>query len=299
MFNMENIGLKISQLRKSNNMTQMELADKMNISFQAVSNWERGNSMPDISKLPELAQLFGVTIDEILEEKSELLNAVVNDNMEEYLDNNCVTSEQIDNIAPILKPDQVDTIVEKMPIHNLDEIMNLLPFISRNIVNQLARKAAEECNYRDLSEVAPFADINVIDEIADKMVSEGQSIDAVAPFVSQEMISKLAQVWYKEHGLSSLDDIAPFIPKQQLQKIAEVEYEKHGLRYFESIAPFLPGDYLNKLAQKAIQKDGIKAISPIAPFLSKDMLSEYAVKMNWRKPIVLSCAALKSSPAKL
>ena len=299
MFNMENIGLKISQLRKSNNMTQMELADKMNISFQAVSNWERGNSMPDISKLPELAQLFGVTIDEILEEKSELLNAVVNDNMEEYLDNNCVTSEQIDNIAPILKPDQVDTIVEKMPIHNLDEIMNLLPFISRNIVNQLARKAAEECNYRDLSEVAPFADINVSDEIADKMVSEGQSIDAVAPFVSQEMISKLAQVWYKEHGLSSFDDIAPFIPKQQLQKIAEVEYEKHGLRYFESIAPFLPGDYLNKLAQKAIQKDGIKAISPIAPFLSKDMLSEYAVKMNWRKPIVLSCAALKSSPAKL
>lgn len=275
MFNMENIGLKISQLRKSNNMTQMELADKMNISFQAVSNRERGNSMPDISKLPELAQLFGVTIDEILEEKSELLNAVVNDNMEEYLDNNCVTSEQIDNIAPILKPDQVDTIVEKMPIHNLDEITNLLPFISRNIVNQLARKAAEECNYRDLSEVAPFADINVIDEIAEKMVSEGQSIEAVAPFVSQEMISKLAQVWYKEHGLSSFDDIAPFIPKQQLQKIAEVEYEKHGLRYFESIAPFLPGDYLNKLAQKAIQKDGIKAISPIAPFLSKDMLSEY------------------------
>ena len=272
MFNMENIGLKISELRKSNNMTQMELADKMNISFQAVSNWERGNSMPDISKLPELAQLFGVTIDEILEEKSELLNAVVN---EEYLDNNCVTSEQIDNIAPILKPDQVDTIVEKTPIHNLGEIAELLPFISRNIVNQLARKAAEECNYRDLSEVAPFVDRNVINEIADKMLSEGQSIDDVAPFVSREMISKLAQVRYEEHGLSSLDDIAPFIPKQQLQKIAEVEYEKHGLRHFESIAPFLSGDYLNKLAQKAIQKDGIKAISPIAPFLSKDMLSEY------------------------
>lgn len=275
MFNMENIGLKISELRKSNNMTQMELADKMNISFQAVSNWERGNSMPDISKLPELAQLFGVTIDEILEEKSELLNAVINDSMEKYLDNNCVTSEQIDNIAPILKPHQVDIIVEKTPIYNLGEIADLLPFISRNIVNQLARKAAEECNYRDLSEVAPFVDRNVIDEIADKMVSEGQSIDDIAPFVSREMISKLVQVWYKEHGVSSLDGIAPFIPKQQLQKIAEVEYEKHGLRHFESIAPFLPGDYLNTLAQKAIQKDGIKAISPIAPFLSKDMLSEY------------------------
>lgn len=275
MFNMKNIGLKISELRKNNNMTQMEIADKMNISFQAVSNWERGNSMPDISKLPELAQLFGVTIDEILGEKSELLNSVVNDNMEEYLDNNCVTLEQIDNIAPILKPDQVDTIAEKTPIHNLGEIADLLPFISRNIVNQLAQKAAEECNYRDLDEVAPFVDRNVIDEIAAKMVSEGKSIDDIAPFVSQEMISKLAEVWYKEHGLSSLDDIAPFIPKQQLQRIADEEYEKHGLRDFESIAPFLMGDFLNKLAQKAIKKEGIKAIIPIAPFLSKDMLSEY------------------------
>lgn len=56
MFTMNSVGAKISELRKKHNMTQMELADKMNISFQAVSNWKRGNSMPDIGKLPELAQ---------------------------------------------------------------------------------------------------------------------------------------------------------------------------------------------------------------------------------------------------
>ena len=47
-------------------MTQFELADRLGISYQAVSNWERGNSMPDIAKLPELAEIFGVTVDEIL-----------------------------------------------------------------------------------------------------------------------------------------------------------------------------------------------------------------------------------------
>ena len=61
MFNMQKIGKKISELRKRRNMTQMELADQMGISFQAVSNWERGNSMPDISKLPELAELLSVS----------------------------------------------------------------------------------------------------------------------------------------------------------------------------------------------------------------------------------------------
>ena len=44
MFIMNSVGAKISELRKKRNMTQMELADKMNISFQAVSNWERGVS---------------------------------------------------------------------------------------------------------------------------------------------------------------------------------------------------------------------------------------------------------------
>lgn len=45
MFDTENIGMRISELRKAKNMTQMELADRMNISFQAVSNWERGVSL--------------------------------------------------------------------------------------------------------------------------------------------------------------------------------------------------------------------------------------------------------------
>ena len=47
MLNMETVGFKISELRKSRNMTQMELADKMNISFQAVSNWERCRIFPN------------------------------------------------------------------------------------------------------------------------------------------------------------------------------------------------------------------------------------------------------------
>lgn len=56
MFTMNSVCAKISELQKKHNMPQMELADKINISFQAVSNWERRNSIPDIGKLPELAQ---------------------------------------------------------------------------------------------------------------------------------------------------------------------------------------------------------------------------------------------------
>lgn len=276
MFNMERIGLKISELRKSQNMTQMELADKMNISFQAVSNWERGNSMPDISKLPELAELFGVTIDQLLGAKSELLDSVLNKKTADYLQHNSVTADEFKEIAPILKPQQADTIFENAkPPFELSEVVDILPFISRDIINQLVLKSSENGNYKDLDEIAPFADTNIINDIARKMISEGESISDIAPFISREIIGELAINSYELKGLSSLDDFAPFISKDILRRIAEREYVNRGLKHFESIAPFLDKSFLNELAQKAIQKDGIKAISPIVPFLDKNMLSEY------------------------
>ncbi|MCH5155579.1 MAG: helix-turn-helix transcriptional regulator [Clostridiales bacterium] len=53
---------KISALRKSNNMTQAELGTKLNVTFQAVSKWERGESYPDFETLSKMARIFGVPI---------------------------------------------------------------------------------------------------------------------------------------------------------------------------------------------------------------------------------------------
>lgn len=251
MFIMTNVGAKISELRKAKNMTQMELADKLGISFQAVSNWERGNSMPDISKLPELAQLFDTTVDEILGERSELVDSVVDGKIDEYLETNPVTPGQIGDIAPILKPDQIDKIVRKTPLNEIDDIAGLLPFISSS----------------------------VIDDIARKMVEEEKSIAGIAPFVSQEVIAELAAVNYKRRGMSALYDIAAFIPQNQLQKIAEEEYAVRGLGNIAGIAPFLDRGFLGGLARDTMQKDGINAIGAIIPFLDRDMLSEYVRNM--------------------
>ena len=60
------LGQVIAELRKQNNMTQAEVADALHISYQAVSKWERGESLPDITLLPGISELFQISIDKLL-----------------------------------------------------------------------------------------------------------------------------------------------------------------------------------------------------------------------------------------
>ena len=60
------IGSNIAAFRKQCNMTQADLADKLNYSDKAVSKWERGESVPDVMTLVQVAELFGVSMDALM-----------------------------------------------------------------------------------------------------------------------------------------------------------------------------------------------------------------------------------------
>ncbi len=278
MFNMKKVGLRISELRKKNNMTQLGLADTIGVSFQAVSNWERGISMPDISKLPELAELFGVTIDDLLGDKSPIINSAATDTLGEYLEENGITASQLAEVAPILKPEQVDESFRHIGTEKLRGIEELLPFLNKSTVNALAESLVNSGNYRYIGEIAPFADTGVVDGVARKMVADGRSIGDIAPFLSKSYFSEFADKYFESLNLSALEDILPFIPKDKLCIIADAELKAYGFRRFLTIAPFLDKGYLNSIAVAVIEEQGICAVAPIAPFLDKDMLSEYIAK---------------------
>ncbi|MBE6760792.1 MAG: helix-turn-helix transcriptional regulator [Ruminococcaceae bacterium] len=77
------IGEKIKELRKAQNVTQEKLADYLNISYQAVSKWENGLALPDLSLIPALSNFFGVTADYLLDisldNKSEIIENILNE----------------------------------------------------------------------------------------------------------------------------------------------------------------------------------------------------------------------------
>ena len=66
MFDTKKFGGYLSHLRKNADMTQMELADRLNLTRQAISRYEHGESFPDISILVLIADVFHVTIDELV-----------------------------------------------------------------------------------------------------------------------------------------------------------------------------------------------------------------------------------------
>lgn len=84
----QKMGQFILGLRKAKGMTQKELAGELHVTDKAVSKWERGISCPDIALLPELANVLGVTVSELLngeKSNSDAANKVVSvDNALQY-----------------------------------------------------------------------------------------------------------------------------------------------------------------------------------------------------------------------
>ena len=68
------LGEMISSLRKEKNMTQNDLAEKMNVTDKAVSKWERNLSCPDVNSIPTLAEVLGITVEELLNAQTKKEN---------------------------------------------------------------------------------------------------------------------------------------------------------------------------------------------------------------------------------
>ena len=63
------LGAMIAELRKQRGMTQLELAEQMGVTDKAVSKWERELSCPDIGSIPKLAEILGVSVEELMQSK--------------------------------------------------------------------------------------------------------------------------------------------------------------------------------------------------------------------------------------
>lgn len=83
----QTLGMMISTLRKEKGMTQLELAEKMGVTDKAVSKWERDLSFPDINSILKLAEIFEVSVDELMQIKTDTKENIGKNKVDEIVDN--------------------------------------------------------------------------------------------------------------------------------------------------------------------------------------------------------------------
>ncbi len=325
MFVMKKVGRKISELRKAKNMTQLELADKMNVSFQAVSNWERGNSMPDISKLPELAEIFGTSIDVILGAKSELIESAAEGKLEEYVSENKVSVEELKEAAPILKPDQVGKVVGSVDgITEQFENMrkkNAEAMAAAKEQMKLAQEQVENVREQpgsDIERLSSEAKPKVEEQLEpagmDPDIATGEMYNfkfsgknsgepiviingkKVKPNKNTDGTWSIDTDTTKEKNTDSgdsdddsLDWLLPYLSDDDIGEFADRLYEAQGIKAIINIAETIDEDLLGEIAIKEVERNGISGIIPIAEYLDEDKLGEIAlaeVKKNGIKDII-------------
>ena len=219
MFDTVKIGQTIKALRQKKDMTQMNLADELGVSYQAVSNWERGNSMPDISKLKELAGVLGCTIDELLGNSSEtefVKSAIKAEEVNSPVESPDLAT--IASVAPLLKPTQTESLLEKtldsVDSLNMEDVVSLAPFLSHDYLDRLIAKFdIAQSGVRSIAGLAPFLNDKSLELLVDKMISAGQAdqCQTLYPFLPQEVLQKLAHELVKKYGVKALASMAPFL----------------------------------------------------------------------------------------
>ena len=287
MFDMTKIGKKISQLRKENGLTQMELADKLAISYQAVSNWERGATMPDISKLPELAEIFGVTIEEILcdERKGRIVEEIAKG--EDLTD---VKTEDLADIAPIINREQfkqayehADTDCEQLDFNML---MGLAPFLDEDVLNDLVKnRSAYGFTAEQLCAIAPFCGESVLEDIEYNLSDDNADCDAlsaIAPFLSEKALGRLARKYVHEGcSFKELAGIACHMNEKDLADVVERRVdETKDISDLAALAPFMDERDLTRIVGNYLKNGGsFQDLSSLYPFLDiNDLFLKYFKK---------------------
>ena len=267
MFDTMKVAKKIKQARIAQNLTQMNLADAMGVSYQAVSNWERGNSMPDISKLEDLCKCLQIEVNELLGMETPGTAAV-----EKYLaQEECLlTVEELAEIVPMLPPEDVKKETKKQK-RNVASLIAVAPYLDEDLLEELVEDIEVE-SLLVLQSLAPYLDEDTLDKLVRGAPKDDfNGIAAMAPFLSEETLDYLVRrCEVKPTDEAFLETLLPFLEDETLAWIVEKWGEDLDSGMLDKLAPFLDEEILDTLVQKQIDLGNVAKLGKLLPFVDED-----------------------------
>ena len=160
----ESIGNRISKFRKAKGLTQESLANLMGVSSQAVSKWETDASCPDISALPQLCRILGITADELLTGKTNEVKLLPAEER-----------KSLDQLTLRIKVDSVagDKVRVNLPMSLVKVGLEMGVDMSGNI------SGAESLKNVDLNKILELAESGLIGKLVEVESAEGDTVEVV------------------------------------------------------------------------------------------------------------------------
>ena len=162
----ETIGSRISKFRKAKGMTQEDLANLMGVSSQAVSKWENDASCPDISLLPQLSKVLGVTTDELLTGKNDQVKMVPVEQRKPF--------DQLTMRIKINSTDG-DRVRVNLPMPMIKVCME----IGVNMMPNMGGEQAQMFKNVDMSKLVQMVEMGMIGKLVEIESADGDTVEIV------------------------------------------------------------------------------------------------------------------------
>ncbi|MBQ2987952.1 MAG: XRE family transcriptional regulator [Clostridia bacterium] len=193
MFDITKFGRYLAALRKKADMTQMELADRLCVTRQAISKYEQGESFPNVSILVLIAEVFHITLDELIGSgdptngEATILKSVAIGEPSPVAEN----IRDVVNLAPLLKPSILDKLSASLSAKGIDisNILKLAEFLNSESTVELLKNADFDQASDDLIEqLLPWMDITAQFTIFQKILDGEMDIRLLKPLVARGAI---------------------------------------------------------------------------------------------------------------
>lgn len=252
--NSSEVSAYLKKIRQENSLTQRDVADRLGVTPQAVSKWERCESLPDITLLPELAEMYGVSIEEILNaghiEQNyavvlQRLNTFVDKNTfeqvrREFEDAACVAELNVPlDFFMALNNEQRDALLGLLlDMDGYTEVIDdILQYLNLRQRERLIRRVAEDGDYHGLEMLLPFMTKSVRTEIVILLLerNEMEFLEEMVMFLNREQKDLVIHYVIDNNlGIEALDSFLPFFDKEQLALIKSIGEQGEADRRMEN-----------------------------------------------------------------
>ncbi len=228
MFSTQKFGGYIALLRRKADMTPSELADKLGITGQAITNYESGESFPDVTVLSNIADVFGISVSELISagEPTSGESKVLGDlaqGKETLADN----MDDVMNLAPLLRPSTLEKISSKLALHGVDisKVVELSQYLSDAGTSDMIKNASFDSLDGDAEHDLMKHLIPLLDEKS-KTALFGKIIEGELDWRNLEMMMPYITYLYQQIEAAYVEGALPGEVMVWLNKALSDEQEK-------------------------------------------------------------------------